>query len=216
MSQRVLILFVHPALEKSKAGRALGRAVRRLEGVTFRDLYEEYPDFAIDVRREQQLLLEHDVIVFQHPFYWYSSPALLKEWQDQVLEHGWAYGHGGEQLEGKSLLTVITAGGRREAYRRGGHNHFTVHELLAPYEQTARLCGMHYLPPFVVHGTGHLEAEDLERHAADYRKLIEALVRGADLATCPRSYANRDDDTWADSGRTDQSDPYSVELHDGR
>lgn len=216
MSQSVLILFVHPALEKSKAGRALGRAVRGLDGVTFRDLYEEYPDFAIDVQSEQQLLLEHDVIVFQHPFYWYSSPALLKEWQDQVLEHGWAYGQGGEALKGKLLLTAITAGGRQEAYRRGGYNHFTIHELLTPYEQTARLCGMNYLPPFVVHGTGHLNAKDLEQSAAEYRALIEKLVSGYDMSTCPRSYANRDDDSWEDSGRTPQSDPYSVELHDGR
>ena len=64
----------------------------------------------IDVRAEQELLVSHDVIVSQHPFYWYSSPALLKEWQDLVLEHGWAYGRGGTKLTGKILFNAITAG----------------------------------------------------------------------------------------------------------
>ena len=53
-----------------------------MEGVTFVDLYAEYPRFEIDVDREQARLLAHDVIVFQNPLFWYSTPAILKEWQD--------------------------------------------------------------------------------------------------------------------------------------
>ena len=85
--------------------------------MTIHDLYEVYPTLSIDVKREQALLLEHDVIVFQHPFYWYSCPAILKEWQDLVLEHGWAYGVGGTQLRGKITLNAITTGGPAHAYR---------------------------------------------------------------------------------------------------
>jgi len=92
MSERlpnhVLILFAHPALEKSRVNRRLVAAVQGLEGVTFHDLYEAYPDFYIDVKHEQRLLEAHDIIAFQHPLYWYSTPSLLKEWQDLVLEHG--------------------------------------------------------------------------------------------------------------------------------
>ena len=86
MPRRVLILYAHPMPRKSRANRALAEAVRGLEGVTFHDLYEAYPDFFIDVAREKALLVEHDVIVLQHPFYWYSAPALVKEWLDLVLE----------------------------------------------------------------------------------------------------------------------------------
>jgi glutathione-regulated potassium-efflux system ancillary protein KefG len=175
---RVLILFAHPALEKSRVNRQLVRAVRDLPGVTVNDLYESYPEHDIDVAREQELLLAHDVIVFQHPFFWYSTPAILKEWQDLVLQHGWAYGSGGTALHGKWLLSAITTGGRETAYCREGYNHFTVRELLAPIEQTARLCGMEYVPPFVVHGTLGMSPQDAAGHAAHWRRTVEALRDG--------------------------------------
>jgi len=95
---RILILFAHPALQKSRVNRVLAGEVRDLDGVAFNDLYERYPEFDIDVTYEQGLLLSHDVIVFHHPFFWYSTPSLLKEWQDLVLAHGWAYGREGTAL----------------------------------------------------------------------------------------------------------------------
>ena len=193
---RILILFAHPAFEKSRVNRRLAEEVRSLPGVTFHDLYERYPDFDVDVSREQQLLTEHDVVVMQHPFYWYSTPALLKEWEDLVLEHGWAYGSGGTALQGKVLLTAITAGGSEEAYCRRGNNRYSIRELLAPIEQTATLCGMTYLPPFVVHGTHSLDDSAIARHADDYRMVIEALRDGTldtDAVTDqPRLNANLD------------------------
>jgi len=178
MERRILILFAHPALQRSRVNRKLLDAVRELEGVTFHDLYEAYPEFDIDVRREQRLLLDHELVVLQHPFYWYSVPALLKEWFDLVLEHGWAYGHQGTRLHGKQLLSAITTGGSEEAYREGGHNRFTIRQLLAPVEQTAHLCGMDYLPPFVVHGTHGLGERESLRHAEDYRRTLVALRDG--------------------------------------
>jgi len=175
---RILVLFAHPALEKSRVNRELVRAVGDLPGVTVHDLYEAYPEYDIDVAREQELLLAHDVIVFQHPFFWYSTPAILKEWLDLVLEHRWAYGRGGTALHGKRLLSAITTGGREVAYSREGHNRFTIREMLVPIEQTARLCGMDYLPPFVVHGTHGMAADEIARHAADWRRTVAALRDG--------------------------------------
>ena len=102
-TRRVLVLFAHPALERSRVNRHLVEVARAVPGVKVHDLYEVYPAFNINAKREQQLLLEHDVIVFQHPFYWYSTPAILKEWQDIVLEHGWAYGAGWHECSPASL-----------------------------------------------------------------------------------------------------------------
>ena len=176
MSLRVLILFAHPAFQKSRINRRLLRAVQGLENIRIHDLYEEYPDFQIDVEREQKLLLVHDVIVLQHPFFWYSSPALLKEWEDLVLEYGFAYGVGGTMLAGKRMLSAITTGGSEAAYRRVGYNYFTVREFLTPFEQTARLCHMEYLPPFVVFGSLKLHDEqELADRATAYRRVIEGL-----------------------------------------
>lgn len=188
-SRRILILFAHPAYERSRANRRLLEAARQVDGITINDLYEAYPDFCIDVAREQQLLLEHDAVVLQHPFYWYSSPALLKEWQDLVLEHGWAYGHEGTALAGKDMLTAITTGAGREDYQTGGHNRFTIGQLLAPFDQTAHLCGMRYLPPFVVHSVRLRSVDEaMDDVAASYTRILEALRDGrlddAQLAGC--------------------------------
>jgi glutathione-regulated potassium-efflux system ancillary protein KefG len=175
---RVLVLFAHPALERSRVNRRLAEAVTGLPDVTVHDLYEAYPDFDVDVEREQALLVAHDVLVVQHPFYWYSTPALVKQWEDLVLEHGWAYGSGGTALHGKLWVQAVTTGGRDTAYRTDGHNRFTMRQLLAPLEQTARLCGMTFLAPFVVHGTHLMTPQDIAAHASAYRRLVEALRAG--------------------------------------
>jgi glutathione-regulated potassium-efflux system ancillary protein KefG len=174
----VLVLFCHPVAERSRVNRALLHAISGVPGVTVHDLYEAYPDFAIDVPYEQELLLAHDVVVMQHPFYWYSTPALLKEWQDHVLAFGWAYGKGGTKLRGKKLLTAVTTGGPDFAYRDGGMHGVTVRQLLAPIAATARLCGMTYLPPFVTHGTHRLNDEGVVRAADAYRAVVSALASG--------------------------------------
>jgi glutathione-regulated potassium-efflux system ancillary protein KefG len=175
---KVLILFAHPALQRSRINARLVEAVRNLEGVTFHDLYEAYPEFDVDVRREQALLAEHQIVVLQHPFYWYSTPPLIKQWEDLVLQHGWAYGSQGTALHGKQLLSVITTGARADAYRPEGFHRHTMRQLLAPLEQTFALCGMEYLPPFLVHGALGMRSKEIRRHAGDYRRTVEALRDG--------------------------------------
>ena len=174
--RNILILFAHPRPDRSVANARLVDEVCPIQGITFVDLYAEYPRFEIDVDREQTRLAEHDVIVFQHPLFWYSTPAILKEWQDLVLEYGFAYGSGGHALDGKLFLNVITTGGAREAFTREGYQHFNIRELLTPIEQTATLCRMVYLPPLVLYAAGHAVEEDrLEPHAQSYARLLAAL-----------------------------------------
>jgi glutathione-regulated potassium-efflux system ancillary protein KefG len=180
--RRILVQFAHPVLERSRVNRHLVAALAGLEDVTVNDLYERYPRLDIDVAAEQALLDAHDVVVFQHPFYWYSVPAILKEWQDLVLEHGWAYGPGGRHLAGKLTMHAITTGGAERAYCSEGQNHFSMRQLLAPWEQTAVLCGMRFLEPFVVHASFTLHtAADVAPHAGAYRDRLLALRDGAPL-----------------------------------
>lgn len=175
---KVLVLFAHPALEKSRVHKRLLRRLKNLQDVRVRDLYELYPDFDIDIKKEQQLLLEHDVIAWQHPFYWYSSPALIKQWMDLVLEHNWAYGPEGNYLKGKKIFNIISTGGSEAAYTAEGHNRYSIRELLTPFEQTARLCKMEYLPPFVIHGTHKLNKENIEIYADQYQQLMVNIIAG--------------------------------------
>ncbi len=174
--KKVLINFAHPARTKSKINNALAAAITGLENVTFNDLYAAYPDFLIDVEREQQLCKEHDILIFQHPFYWYSTPAIIKEWMDLVLEHGWAYGSKGKELQGKYLMQALTAGGDDVTYQRNGYNYFTIGELTSPYRATAKLCNMTWLPPFTVLGIHRgLPEEQVMAYAEDYRRAVIAL-----------------------------------------
>ncbi len=172
---KILVLFAHPRLSGSVVQKAMLSAIAGLDGVTIHDLYAAYPDFAVDVAREQKLLLEHDLIVFQHPFYWYSCPAIVKEWLDLVLENGWAYGPGGTKLAGKFMLSAISTGGTEAAYHAGGRNRFEIHALLAPFDQTAYLCGMAWLEPFAVFAGRRAPPEQLNARAEAYRDVIVAL-----------------------------------------
>ncbi|MGB8818722.1 MAG: NAD(P)H-dependent oxidoreductase [Rhizobiaceae bacterium] len=176
--KRILILFAHPRVQGSIVQTAMLEAVSNLEHVTVHDLYSAYPDFMIDAKREQQLLLDHDIIILQHPFYWYSTPAIIKEWQDLVLENGWAYGVDGTRLNGKYLMNAVSTGGSPDAYHRNGRNRFEIVDLLRPFDQTAHLCGMAWLEPFVIFSGRHMEPGRLSGHAEQYRDIVAGLRDG--------------------------------------
>jgi len=173
--KKILIIFAHPAIQKSKIHRRLTDSVKNLNGITVNNLYEKYPDFYFDIIAEQQLLIEHDIILWQHPFYWYSSPAILKEWFDLVLQHGFAYGLKGRSLEGKQVLSVISTGGNKEVYSKEGRNQFTINEFLVPFKQSANLCNMEYLPPYVIYNSHTLTSADIDVHVMKYKKLLTDL-----------------------------------------
>ena len=179
---RILVNLFHPEIENSRGNKALSENVKELDNVTYRNLYKEYPNFKIDVEREQQLLLDHDLIVFQHPFYWYSAPSLLKEWECQVLEADFAYPPGvGDKLQGKDWLSVVTVGGPETAYSSGAPGHYSMDELLRPFQSTASFCSMSWLEPLLFYGVLTLEVEgftnisdeDLATHAQKYRGFLE-------------------------------------------
>jgi glutathione-regulated potassium-efflux system ancillary protein KefG len=180
--RNILVLFAHPKYEHSDANHALINSIKNLDNVHIRDLYELYPDFNINVQEEQEALFEHDVIIWQHPLYWYSCPPLLKQWIDLVLEYGWAYGPGGIFLKNKFILNAITSGGNSAVYSQEGKNRFTIAEFLRPFEQTAYLCNMRYLPYFHLGGTHRISEAELKELALAYRNLILELRDSVEIA----------------------------------
>ena len=176
--KQVLILFAHPRLEHSHINARLIKAASTVPGVTIHDLYEHYPDFNIDIVFEQEQLFAHEVVIWHHPLYWYSCPPLMKQWIDLVLEYNWAYGPRGLALREKTILNAITAGGSREVYCTDGRNNYTITEFLRPFEQTANLCGMNYLPPFAVMGTHRMTEAGILEHEQQYINLLNALQAG--------------------------------------
>lgn len=173
-SPRILVLLAHPNLTDSRVNARLADAVRDLDGVTVHDLSAAYPDGRVDVTREQQLLLDHDMIVWQFPWHWYSVPAVLKAWMDQVLTYGFAYGSEGTKLRGKSLQLVTSTGGPEESYVYSGHNRFTMEQLMRPLDATAHLCEMPLAEPLVLHGAHGVSDIELDHFATRYRALLTA------------------------------------------
>lgn len=177
---KILVLFAHPAFERSTMHKTLLDYIKQLSNVTINDLYEHYPDFEIDVEREKKLLSEHEVIVWQHPLFWYSGPALLKQWQDLVFEHGWAYGKDNYALEGKRIFNVITSGGELEAFQKKCFHNSTIRDFLLPFERTAEICRMIYLPPFWVPETEKLTYDRIQEYGRQYKDLL-MRIRDTDL-----------------------------------
>ncbi|MEW4282308.1 NAD(P)H-dependent oxidoreductase [Priestia koreensis] len=168
---KTLVNVFHPNLSDSNVNKEW---VARLEqeDVTINRIYEKYPDWQIDVEREQALLLAHDRIVFQFPFYWYSTPPLMKKWLDDVLTFGWAYGTGGTKLKGKEMVLAISVGGPQKSYRAGGYNTYTISELTRPMQQTANLTGMAFLTHYVQYGSVVVGKDEIAASAERYVKHI--------------------------------------------
>ncbi len=170
----ILVIVAHPEIEQSRANSRLLDAARRLQAesapgrIEVRDLYALYPDYLIDVPLEQSLLAQARLVVWQQPIRWYGMPPLLKLWLDDVLTFGWAYGPGGTALRGKDLWLVASTGGTEDSYRPDGYNRYFFDAFMPPYEQTAALCGMRFLPPLILHGAIKASNAELEAHARTY------------------------------------------------
>jgi glutathione-regulated potassium-efflux system ancillary protein KefF len=179
----IVVLVAHPQMEHSRVNRALLTAARALppERATVRDLYVLYPDYLIDIAAEQALLAEAKLVVWQHPIHWYSMPALMKLWVDEVLSFGWAYGPGGTALRGKDLWLVASTGGPESSYRPDSYNRYFFDAFLPPYEQTAALCGMRMLPPMLLHGAHRVTDAALAAHAAVYAEHLASYPQWSEL-----------------------------------
>ncbi len=181
---RVLVIVAHPAMEHSRVNRALLRSAKSLLAqdatghIEVRNLYRLYPDYLIDVEAEKAALARATLVVWQHPIHWYSMPALMKLWVDDVLTFGWAYGPGGTALHGKDLWLVATTGGPQESYRPDSYNPY----FFDPYEQTAAVCGMRFLPPMLFHGAHRVGPEKVAEHAAIYTQRLASYPEWPELA----------------------------------
>ncbi len=170
----IYLLAAHPRWRQSRANRPLLEAARTVARVQAQDLYSSYPDYAIDVPREQDALVSAKLVVLLHPIQWYSMPPLQKLWLDDVLTYGWAYGDNGTALQGKDLWLVATTGGPEDSYHPQSYNRYFFDAFLPPYEQTAALCGMRFLPPLILHGAHAGGRAAIEKHAETFVQRLQS------------------------------------------
>ena len=165
---RTLIIAAHPRLEQSRVCRAMMAAAQQAADagadLAVRDLYALYPDYLIDVAAEQAALADVQLLVWLHPIHWYGMPPLMKLWLDEVFAFGWAYG-GGQALRGRDLWLVTSTGGPEASYRGDGYNRYHFDAFLPPYDQTAALTGLRFLPPLVLHGAHRASDAAIADHA---------------------------------------------------
>ena len=179
---RLLVLYAHPAPHLSRVNRRLADCARQVDGVFVHDLYDTYPDFYIDVAREQALVARAEVLVFLHPLQWYGAPALMKEWVDCVLAEDWTSGGGtdntaaGGALRGKRYWLVASTGGGAEEYAVGARHGRPFADYLAPFAQTAALCGMEWIAPHILHAAHAVDAATLDAHVARFGALLQGLA----------------------------------------
>jgi len=189
----IYLIAAHPDWRGSRVNRRLIAAARGVPGVDVNDLYASYPDYLVDVAAEQARVAAASLLVLMHPIQWYSMPALQKLWLDEVLTWGWAYGGdaggaAGTALRGKDLWLVATTGGPEDSYHPQSYNRYFFDAFLPPYEQTAALCSMRFLPPLVLHGARSSAEHEVAAHVDVFRERLQSYPRWpelGDLEECP-------------------------------
>ncbi|OJF95917.1 NAD(P)H-dependent oxidoreductase [Alkalibacterium sp. 20] len=169
---KTLIILSHPTVDESSSQQFLMHSLPEDENITVHVLEQTYPDGVIDVEKEQALLLEYDRVLFQFPFYWYSSPPLLKKWQDEVLTDHFAFGYRGNKLNGKEFGLVLVIGLPEKEYQTGGQEGFSISELTKPYQAMARKTGMTYLKPLTIFQFPYLTEKEKMSLLVDYQQYV--------------------------------------------
>ncbi len=175
---KTLVIVIHPDMAKSVINKTWKEALNQHpDRFTVHDLYEAYPDGRIDVTTEQRLIEQHDKIVFQFPFYWFNCPPLFKQWLDEVLTHGWAYGSkSGFKMAGKTVALAVSLGSDEPDYSAGGKYHYTLDELLRPFELSFAYVKANYCPAFAWYGMEYnATTEWAEQSVPEYLTFLEAL-----------------------------------------
>jgi glutathione-regulated potassium-efflux system ancillary protein KefF len=183
----IVVLVAHPQQQHSRVNRALMRAAAQAAPgrIDVRELYALYPDYLIDAQAEQAALADARLVVWQHPIHWYGMPPLMKLWLDEVFAFGWAYGPGGQALQGKDLWLVASTGGPLQSYHPTGYNRYFFDAFLPPYEQSAALAGMRFVPPLLLHGAHRIDDAGLNEHAAVYAQRLASYPEWPELDDLP-------------------------------
>lgn len=172
---KTLIIIIHPDIEKSIVNKRWINELKKYPGeFTVHHLDNEYPDGSINVAREQELVLRHERIIFQFPYYWFYAPPLLKKWLDEVMLHGWAYGSkSGYKMQGKKIALAISAGVDEEDYAPGKRYRYDLKTLTAPFELSFEYVKADYRPLFAFYGIEYnLSPQRLEQSTTDYLQYL--------------------------------------------
>lgn len=165
--KKTLVIVTHPHIDQSVVNkRWIEELEKHPDQFTIHQIYQAYADGVIDVAKEQALVEEHENLVFQFPVYWFNCPPLLKQWLDEVLAYGWAYGSEGDKLKNKKFMLALSAGGQEQVYSESGEYQISLEKIFTPFELTALYVGAVYQPLHAFYGldTNPSEDDDVPTH----------------------------------------------------
>jgi len=173
-----LVLVTHPDLEHSVVNKAWVEALQQYpDDFTVHALYDTYPDLNFDIDAEQALLSRYEDIIFQFPIHWFSTPFALKKYIDEVFTYGWAFGPGGDKLNGKRIGFAVSTGGSKESYESA--QGISVLSLLNDFHLSFQFCGCEFTNLHVFYGAmGPVSPEDLLHNAKAYIAAFEVYKSG--------------------------------------
>lgn len=172
--KKTVVIYGHPYYQMSVSNKAvLEEFAKYAPEAEIVNLMELYPDFKIDVAKEQARIKDADTIVFQFPFWWYGSPSIMHRYVEDVFAHGFAYGSTGTALHGKKIIFSFTVGGAKEAYTAEGYQHFTLDAFMPGFVAMANLCGLEFAEPIYSYGMMVVDPNDTEHNNAVIEKARE-------------------------------------------
>lgn len=132
-----------------------------------------YPNYKIDVYKEQEKLLKADIIVLQYPVFWYSMPSLLEKWMEETFRHGFSHGSTGDKLRGKKMIVSLTTGAPEELYSN-------IDNFLNPIKASCKLCQMEYVGSIVTYGLSYQirndKGKEIEEKAANHADRLMEMI----------------------------------------
>lgn len=167
---KTLMILAHPKIEESIGNKIISELTNQNDNVEVRHLNALYPDFKIDVKAAQAALLRSDVIIFQYPLYWYSTPAILKEWIDQVFEYGFAFGQD-YKLADKKVIVSVTVGSDKKDYPQE-----VIDKILFPFKGLSAYCKMNYVGEILSNNINNYTPEATEKAKEIAKEHAEKLM----------------------------------------
>lgn len=159
---KTLVLFAHPFFEHSTFNSEILDIYKFKEHITFKDLYEEFPDFHIPVFKERKLIKKYNRIIFHFPIIWLSIPPLLSLWVSEVFDMKWLNKNHENPLKGKKAVIIATAGGSSLSYSEKGTYQKNIEDFIAPLINTLKLCRMEIEDIIIVHSAKQKTRSEIE------------------------------------------------------
>ncbi|PAF50452.1 NAD(P)H-dependent oxidoreductase [Helicobacter sp. 13S00477-4] len=168
---KTLIILAHPNLKDSKINKTLIQSIKGVSNITLNDIYSTYPDGKINLTKEIELLKNSKHIIFQFPLYWFSTPSLLKEYQDVVFS-GILYSNEPKILSEKTFQIITSAGSPEEKYSLDGRNQKSLEDILLPISMSAKYLGMQTKDILCIFNAMGMTDELLKQAINKYQKAL--------------------------------------------